>query len=95
MDFSNAIMKNCSNEVNRVEQDILSKLNDSNWVKANNTYNSLPQEFQSEQKELTFNYTFKDQGILVTAEIKKRFESLKWRVVADANNQRSVIKLYR
>lgn len=95
MDFSKAIMLKCAPEVQRVQSDIFSKLNDLNWVKNNNAYNPSSQSFNSDKKELVFNYIFKDHGILVTAEIKKRFELDKWRVVADSNNQSAVIKLYR
>lgn len=90
-----AIMRNHQKEVSRIQHDIFSKINDVNWVKANNTFNANTNNTASKSIELVFKYTFASSGVFITAAIKKLFEDHKWRVLTDATDAAATITLCR
>lgn len=96
MDFSKAILKFHSSEVERIEKEVLEKISNQAWVKQNNKYRFTPGVSDVVNHiQLEFSYII-ENSLLVFAELKKRFESRKWRVQVSskASNGEVTITLF-
>lgn len=78
MDFTKAIMAKHSKEVEEYDKLILSRVNDPQWVRANNSFNRVG--FVSNNISVTMPFVLKDAAIIF-AEIKTRFTERGWRVL--------------
>lgn len=93
MDFTKAILNVHFVDVERVTKEINAKLNDTEWRKANNRYLRGNATGQSSTVEAYyFDYEI-DNAIIIFAEIKKRLEIQKWRVLVLHHGTKNLAKL--
>lgn len=86
MDFSKAIMKNHSKEVEKLDSEISRCVNDPYWIKQNNQYKYGDATTQGSTIHVQFTYTI-DNALMVFAELKKRYEERGWRVTVSSKDQ--------